>query len=59
MFWFENDLNFVNTKITPKQHYIWQKMKKNKKIGMLMRNNQMTKNNNRVVEKAHWKYQGC
>jgi hypothetical protein len=43
MFWFENDLNFVNTKITPKQHHIWQKMEKNKRIGMLMRNNQMTK----------------
>ncbi len=43
----------------PKQHHKWQKIKKNKKIGMLIKNDKLTtKNNNKDVEKAHLKYQG-
>jgi hypothetical protein len=34
-------------------------MEKNKKIGMLTRNDKMTTRNNRSVEKAHWKHQKC
>jgi hypothetical protein len=33
-------------------------MKKNKKIGMLTKNDKMTTRNNKGVEKACWKHQG-
>jgi hypothetical protein len=35
------------------------KMEKNKNIKMLTRNGKMTTKNNKGVEKAHWKHQGC
>jgi hypothetical protein len=50
MFWFENDLKFVNKKKTPKQHHGCWKIEKKKKIGMLTRNNKMTTRNNKGVE---------
>jgi hypothetical protein len=42
MFWFENDLSFVNKKNTPKQHHRWQKMEKSKNIRTVINNNKMT-----------------
>jgi len=58
MFWFENDLNFVNRKFTPKQHHIWQKGKKikDRNVDGEQPNDQKP---NRVVEKARWKYKRC
>jgi hypothetical protein len=44
MFWFENNLSFVNQKNTPKQHHGCWKMEKNKKIGMLTKNDKNDNN---------------
>jgi hypothetical protein len=59
MFWFEIDLSFIYIKKNmPKQHHGWQKIKKNKRIGMLIKNDKLTTKNNKDVEKAHLKHQG-
>ncbi len=58
MFLFNNDLNLIKNKNTYEQHQEWWKMRNNRKMRILTRNDKITISNSMGVEKAHWKHYG-